>query len=607
MPIQLAPWIQIVPTMTGSDVLGPGLARYALSVQLEAGQVLPDDGAQALLELGLAWTPPADIALPPTATPPTAGLVLAPGARPAGRLLAAALAEMTGEPWRSAERPDARWRPRQTVFIGAWEPETLAALVTPLLSHGPVLWSGEALEGPHLGPLLREPADVTAYLQATRGWAHIARLEAAGFHALPGSIARAVVAAPARLAALVGELLRSCADRCWLVDEDRPVRLWTAREPTAPDALEEQRWSKGFLLGLDVAEDPEIPRQYRGTCRAPHARDDELEGIGGKGSTPDEARRTTIGEAVERVSAWMANQSLAALDEPLDYPLASFQPWGPRYDRWQAAGSSALPGVAARDELSGARAVVPICLVPFSYVPGDAARIATAGDTAGLAAFPTREGAVLRAALELLERHDLYPALRHLRPGQRLAIDSLPEATQLHTTLLARGLRPWLLRFDAPVPVVHAFVLDPATGAMSRGTGSGATEGEAARKALGEALQLRALYALLREESGPMDPGYAAFARQNVVERLCAWIEAMPEVHAASGPAWRDDHEALDHVKAALRRANLPLLVVDLRCPVSGWSAVRALVPGLCTHAHPSRSAGGERLSNATFAEPVPI
>ena len=264
------------------------------------------------------------------------------------------------------------------------------------------------------------------------------------------------------------------------------------------------------------------------------------------------------------------------------------------------------------DEVSRSLVAVPRVLVPVPHRPTPGEWVPTGSSSSGLAAYVHREGAVLRGALEVIERDNLYRALVQLGPGERLDPHRLPptgrheELASLLAELERLGLRAWLVRHPGMegVPIVHAFLWEATITTMSRGTGSGTTWATAALKALLEAMQLRLQHRLVREQGTEtdVDPGYVAWSRPDVGARLIAYLEQLP---AASGEHFEPGDEA--RLLQRLRSTLPALLVADLPCPVRNWSVVHVLIPGATCVCVASDSAGGRPLLDPRFEHPIPI
>jgi len=356
------------------------------------------------------------------------------------------------------------------------------------------------------------------------------------------------------------------------------------------------------------------------TCLTQHDRVDCLEVNGGKGLSSEKAQITVVGEAVERLAAWEANRRIQhdgpkiIKEDTRTFHLQDFHPFGPPWEIYLAHQQPKLPMVEVLDEITGDRCAVPECLVPFSYAPNDPSLIATACDSAGLAAYPTYEGAVLRGALEVLERNNLYPALKNLRSARNMTqwipqeLD--PAGQNLWNEIHAAGLSIWILSYPDPVdvPIAHAFLYDPAGGFMSRGSGSGLTFGDATTGALVESLQIRERHKLLMTEGFPDEDAalYAAWAQRELIDILVDYLNDQPPGGIDDARSFETDAECLQWVMKGLVGAKRPLLVVRLPEIVVGWSSVRVLIPGMTTHQYPSHSAGGSILENPAFPYPIP-
>ncbi|MEV1121254.1 YcaO-like family protein [Actinosynnema sp. NPDC049800] len=468
------------------------------------------------------------------------------------------------------------------------EPDWLSALV----ERHPVLWSGESVDGTHVGPVLASRDDVRRYFEATTTWWSDRALRDLGFTSRPLPLLTGPARADA-VAAATDSLLRDrVPDRVVLLDGGRIAQLWTAvrRGPLAAEGLRaEQSWAKGLMKDLRVfaGGSPERPVRLS-TCRTPAGGVvPELESASGKGATDEEAVTRAVGEAIERFAAWNANQlPKACADGTRRLRLEDFHPYGTAYDEYLAAGRPPVDHVRGLSLVDGEPVDVPLALVAFPYIPGPGDRPRpTWGTTTGLAVHPVREEAVARALREVLERASLYPNFLWQRPAIRLP-DPDP-ATRL------------LVYPDTLVPVVHAFVVDHGAARAARGSGSGLTWTQAIAAAVEEAEQI--MSQVRRDPPDHMGAAFRDWADPAVVERVWAYVDAHPEER----PPDVEHRSAAEQVRAvAVRSAEV--VVVDLPCAVRGWTAVRVLVPGATAHRFASPSAAGDRLTGAPWHAGLP-
>lgn len=630
--LTLAPWVVARPDgRGGSYLLGPRFDLLHVSAPPDRIAAIDDpDGRRQLAEAGFlapAEAPRAG-ALPATSARPAAAeliLIGPPELAADVAALAAALARRGAAvaTWLDVARPPPWWRDRAPgaagVWLGAREPGDPAPLAAGWLGAAPLIWCGECEEGLHVGPRFESAADAGRYREASRTWSTVARLESLGFgDEWPSSLVPRVRRDPDAVAAALLRQRDAAPEAVVLLPGGEEKLLWTAacRRPVRPEELRSRlTWSKGLVRDLEVRPCRGVDQLYVASCASPCAADPFFEWNFGKASDADTASAIAIGEAIERFSAWRANRA-CDVDHGIGraYSLADFHPSGPGWDGYRERGMPPVPLTGAIDLLSGEPARVPAFLVPF---PWDRAQPAMFhdfdADTAGLAAFPDRTGAILRGALEILERHDFYPAFLWQRPGVLLPDDALPPgpAASAAARLDALGVRRFLVVYpgELALPIVHAFLFDGARGYVCRGTGSGLELESAAARALGEALLSREESESLGDETGECDrveqPAFSAWAQRDIALEIVDYLQRMPTGRPEIA-RHRDDAALLEAIKDRLRAAARPLLVADLPCPVLGWSAVRVLIPGLTCHQHPSESAGGRRLIGAPFRHPVP-
>lgn len=508
------------------------------------------------------------------------------------------------------------------IHIDAREPGRAAQTLADRPTAAARLWLGECAEGLHVGPLIRSADDARRYDHATRNWSGVGALEQLGFgDQWPLSVVPRLRRDPAPVAAAIVEALRATPGDCVLVDSRRVVTPWTAldQRPVEPTRLRDsQAWSKGMLRDLVVEESADFPGLFFGACQSPCDRDVALEPRFGKGMTPAEAEATTVGEAVERFSSWRAGQRPAvALDATeARYALRDFHPFGPPWREHQRRGEPPVPYTLASDAITGRPVAVPHCLVPEPYEPPPGQPLCTAATTSGLAAYSTRTGAIVRGAMELLERNNFYPAFVHQRPPTRLPIEHLPagpgrdQLAARARTLAERGLDLHLMMYpdDLQLPIVHSMLWDRNHRAMARGAGSALDITSAAIKAAVEAVQINQQHQFVRQ-SGLTDGANAAYVQWStdaVTDALFAYLHTQQAPAELPAP-FEDEAALLAHLGRRLRAHGRPLLAAELPCPVAGWTAVRVLIPGITCHGYASHSAGGSRLLHPRFCHAIPI
>ncbi|NJM29259.1 MAG: YcaO-like family protein [Rhizobiales bacterium] len=228
--------------------------------------------------------------------------------------------------------------------------------------------------------------------------------------------------------------------------------------------------------------------------------------------------------------------------------------------------------VPARGLHGGQDVLMPAAYVYLGY-PDALTEGFTIPDSSGLACGQSREDALERALLELVERDAVaiwwYGRVR--RP--LLALD--PERTGLARDVAAwvsrHGRQFWILDLthDLGVPVAAAMSCENDGSDFSIGFGAGYETDEATRAAAGELIQFEATKKLREGNEAPADwVTWCASARVGDHPHLLPAREATP-VPIGSGP-----------VQARLAAAGLPAFAVEF--PAGGAeSVVRAIVPGL--------------------------
>ncbi len=519
--------------------------------------------------------------------------------------------------WLALDDPRVQsWRGEVLVPLFAREPRRhLVRTVSNLLARGAVVWSGESFEGTHIGPVFRTRRQASAYRRATAAWSFARRLGSLGFaDSWPNASA---LCEPSEVADAILEVLSLPSGRAVIVgDEPGRRALWDAAASPGQDEaafLAEQTWTFGLFARLRVAPSPWFPAVHIGECLSPSGGDPYLESNSGKGLTQARARIGTIGEAVERTAAREANGLVPVrLRDALPrLELDEFHPFGRPWTDYLSSARRPPPFVRA-EAVGGGFVAVPLPLVPFPYLPTAGSPQYTSGDTTGLACHSDKSIAIVRAGLELLERHNLYENLLHERPGVRLGRAYLSRlatpSAELVQSLSDAGTL-WMLVYSSDglaAPIVHAFWRPESGAYVARGTGSGLNIEEATTGALTELVQLDVQFR--RGVPSGNGQGFIDWSSISAVEYIAAYLERqplaerLPELVEGLG---RQDPAA--EVGSLLEAYGSRLLVVTLPCRVPGWSVVRALAPGLAVVPEASASKGGARLIGSTFPFAIPI
>jgi ribosomal protein S12 methylthiotransferase accessory factor YcaO len=604
--LSVAPWV--VTQEAGGDLLalGPNLVVGRLPKQLfeEPNQ----EELSALVAQGFVVDDqPSDSSVP--AIPATGDRFIVAGeldSLPARALCAELQARDPGHTWACVPSVDMIQRERDAplaVLLRHHEHRPAADDVRALLERCNVLWLGECHEGTHVGPVFRSVEDAERYDEVTCAWLHVRRLEGLGFRSRwPLPIELHITRHLGLVASAILRASDAATDEAVLVSDGRQVALWSVADKdmgALPELLRRQTWSKGFLRRFRV-EPAGSGSIFIGSCSTPSGSVEDLESNSGKGYTRIEAMHRLVGEAVERFAAWRTNDwSLPPAPEGArSYALSAFHPFGPPWDAYRKAGSPPLPTVAARDIVRDEIVSVPECLVSFPYLPRTGVR-PSFSDTTGLAAHTTFDAAASHGALEILERHNLYPNFIQQRPGVVIEPQGVVAGwcAGVVDELRAAGTL-WLLRYpdELELPIVHAFYQDAQTGYMARGSGNGTSLASAIDDAVVELVQV-----LEQVRRGPPElhpEGHLDWMDPRVVARVRAYLNAQPvRATAELFPG---------NVLARLRDFDRPVLVV--RVPVGGtsWHVVRVLMPGLTTHQHASESEGGRCLLHPAFPYGIP-
>lgn len=311
---------------------------------------------------------------------------------------------------------------------------------------------------------------------------------------------------------------------------------------------------------------------------------------------PDRAFEASVGEAVEYAS------QLQRRDDPLLRPGAAIDGMLSPSERAALAallgldgpaGLQALDWLPARRLADGAASALPadLCL---RRPPSAAGASALAPLSIGCAAAPTRDEAVLRGLLELVERD---AAALWWRGGRKAATLPLDGAAAQQAIALLQDIRngserraTWLLDITTEfgIPCVAALSVDAAGRRIACGLAAGLSPGDAASSAIREMCQYELGYHLIdvKRRANPdheLTPVELAQLRRG--EEILP--EEQPLLHPALGPrrhAVPGDlapAEAVAWVAARLEAAGFHAHAVDLTRSDFGIPVVKIVVPGL--------------------------
>lgn len=290
---------------------------------------------------------------------------------------------------------------------------------------------------------------------------------------------------------------------------------------------------------------------------------------------------------------------------PKHLGLEDFHPYGPDYESY-LVNPTELATRICRDEISGRLFEVPQLLTdppaPFERTPG----LPLLPD-AGNGVRPTREAAILQGALDLLKRHDFFPAFLNDSPGTRIDPIEVLSEVQLKS-LNNQKLSIWVIQYssDSEIPILHIFLHSPQRQILARGSGAGLTFQVAADLALDEALQMLESHSIAESLGRGKRPDFDAWATSVVIHRVIRFLEKNPRGYP-KGPSYSEEKDLMQAVHRTLKALGLPLLVVEPRCHARGLCSARVLIPGLTTSPHASASRGGESLIGASFRWAVPV
>ncbi len=329
----------------------------------------------------------------------------------------------------------------------------------------------------------------------------------------------------------------------------------------------------------------------------------------GKGMTDEEARVSALGEAIERYSGVFQGDeprvlaSLEALGPAAIHPNECMQFSEAQYRRRERPDAGAprtsdvpLPlDPADPIEWTPLRSLsgddcryLPTMLLYTGYPLGDRAAYCLP-DPSGSAAASSREEALLRGLMELVERDSLalWWYNRVARPGIDLARTQAPycESLVAHYRSLGRELWAIDITSDIGIPTFAAISRQTAAGPerIVLGFGTHLDPAAALRRALTEMEQVRTCIASA-ERSGSLDPAVDRWLREaTIVDQPYLAPAPVPLVRLDDVPplATTDLARDLGRCEELLARRGLKLLFLDQTRPDIGVPVIKAIVPEL--------------------------
>ncbi|MGY4771207.1 TOMM precursor leader peptide-binding protein [Kribbella sp. CWNU-51] len=401
---------------------------------------------------------------------------------------------------------------------------------------------------------------------------------------------------------------------------DCPVCSKKGRRPMRPDKGEAGvRRAVDSLSGVirrlemmpkDVTE-PERPFIAVAELANAHFRtgDGAFLACSGKGWTRQQAEDGAVGEALERYAAmtWQPERRITSTYDDLDRPglhphdlvlFADHQYDAVPYQRWQP--ETELDWVPADSLVTGEEVWIPLLATHLGYRPPTAATLFPATSN-GFAAWPDRDGATVRALLEVIERDAFAIAWSHRLPGRCVAAAEVPdEQTRAIAAAYARRgveIVVHLLPCDTVASVALAIMWSDQAPAAVIGVSAALDPIAAARSAVLEAGQVRPIL-----DSRLRDPAVRArMAELAAAPSKAATLDdhdlLYADPHAAAAgmrflrnaprQSWPDDvaqgNEDLSGLVKSLAEVAPDVLAVDVTPPdvaSLGISVVRGVVPG---------------------------
>jgi ribosomal protein S12 methylthiotransferase accessory factor len=334
------------------------------------------------------------------------------------------------------------------------------------------------------------------------------------------------------------------------------------------------------------------------------------EGAGGKGTTDLQAKISCLAEAVERYSTgWQGTErrrraTRAEMGEAAVHPdaisswsahqYATREEWNKTNHGFNWVGApfqDALPidWSPVWSLTHGRTRWLPTQFCYFTY-PGDPAHDFYRAESNGCASGSTMEEAILQGFMELVERDAcaLWWYNRVRRPGLDLDSFGDPFFRRARAFYQSKGrtLHALDLTTDLGLPVVAAVSCTAGHARILTGLGAHVDMRIAASRAVAEMNQMMVLDAAEaeRERRDDDDQALTQWLREATVDNQPYVLPAPGRVMTAADYAAPAGNDILDEVQtclAAVRRAGLEMLVLDLTRPEVGFPSVRVTVPGL--------------------------
>ncbi len=315
----------------------------------------------------------------------------------------------------------------------------------------------------------------------------------------------------------------------------------------------------------------------------------------GRGVTAEEAEQRAVAEAAERhaavfkshhgiIYASLNELGMSAVD-PHKLILLSEAQYDSR-EKWNQAvesdhhhparldPSAKIGWAEAQDRDSGRLVHIPAAHVYLGY-PDAASEGFPVPDSSGLAAGHSIHSAQQRAVLELVERDavSLWWYSRAQRPELRIGAGEIAWFDAFADWLRRANRRFWLLDLghDLRIPVAAAILCDEHGRDLCFGFAAGSTPSEAAASALCESVQFD-LTKKMQARSNTPAPFLKWCRTASIADN--AFLRPEPEA-----PVSRLNTEP--DPSAAISRAELHMIFIDLSLPAGGVHVIRAIVPGL--------------------------
>ena len=282
---------------------------------------------------------------------------------------------------------------------------------------------------------------------------------------------------PSKMSKIIFGLLLHPQDTCYLVEKGSFQKVWS-EEYLGKKSLEifqkDFIWDRGLIR--NVFQEGKVEDIFVTTAQVPILQNDYLESCSGKGMTLNEAKFLAATEALERYSAFLAND-LAPENEPSrieKIPLGSFSNLRIKEDYGY------IKGIDAKTKKD---VLLPASLIPFPNV-NENKKIT--GSTSGLAFHTDVDYAILGGISEVLEKDSLYNNFLTMCEPKQICREEIIKIVPIPKPC-AHKFKFIFYDNELDLPIIHCFYL--GEGFVSVGSGHSINLMDSIRCAYAEALQ----------------------------------------------------------------------------------------------------------------------